>query len=70
VELETQRLGPEWIERDKKEGNISIHQKLLRKICVGSHVLRDEFEKLESRQDSSYPIVSRNSMACKILRIG
>jgi hypothetical protein len=70
VEPETRRLRPEWIERDKKEGNVGIHQNLLKKICVDSRVLHDGSEKLEFHQDSSYPIVSRNSTACKIPRIG
>jgi hypothetical protein len=70
VEQEIQRLRQGWIERDRTEGNIGIHQKLLRKICVDSRVSRDEFEKLESRQDLSYQTISRNSMACKIPRIG
>jgi hypothetical protein len=70
VEPGTQQLRPELIERDKKEGNVGIHQNLLKRTCVDSHVSHDGSEKLEFHQDSSYPIVSRNSMACKILRIG
>ncbi|KAK1652692.1 hypothetical protein QYE76_070497 [Lolium multiflorum] len=57
-------------ERDKKEGSVSTHQNLPTKICVGSRVLREEFERLESQKGSSYPKISRNSTACKIPRIG
>ncbi|KAK1612055.1 hypothetical protein QYE76_035728 [Lolium multiflorum] len=70
VEPETQQLMPELIERDKKEGNVGIHQNLLKRTCVDFHVSHDGSEKLEFHQDSSYPIVSRNSMDCKTLRIG
>jgi hypothetical protein len=50
--------------------NVDIHQKLARRIYAGSLALPDEFPKLKYLPASSYPIATKNSMDCKILRIG
>jgi hypothetical protein len=42
----------------------------MKKICAGFHALRDESAELEFQQGLSYPIIKKNTMDHKIMRIG
>jgi hypothetical protein len=64
-----QLLRQGWTERYRIEGNNDTHQRSMKKICVGSRVSQDESAKLEFHQGLNYPITTKNSTACKILRI-
>jgi hypothetical protein len=50
--------------------SVGIHRKLVRRTYAGSLASPDEFAKLKYLPASSYPTATKNSMDCKILRIG
>jgi hypothetical protein len=67
---ETRRYKLESIEHGRREENVDSHQKSTKRICAGSLALLEESAKLGSLLGLSYPIITKESMACNIQRIG